>query len=64
MCKSMSVALPAADNGTDEFLAVLGHVWYSTLVAWSSGRIGFDQVTAELDRAVRVLVEPYERRRA
>ena len=46
----------------EDILAVLGHVWYSTLVAWSSGRIDFDQVTSELDRAVRVLVEPYERR--
>ncbi|HZM39370.1 MAG TPA: TetR family transcriptional regulator [Acidimicrobiales bacterium] len=45
----------------EDILAVLGHVWYSTLVAWSSGRIDFDQVTSELDRAVRVLVEPYER---
>ena len=45
-----------------DILAVLGHVWYSALVAWANGRIDFDQVTAELDRAVRVLVEPYERR--
>ena len=50
------------DRMREDILAVLGHVWYSTLVAWSSGRIDFDQVTAELDRAVRVLVEPYERR--
>jgi phosphoribosyl-ATP pyrophosphohydrolase len=40
---------------------VLGHVWYSTLVAWASDRIDFDAVIAELERAVRVLVEPYER---
>ena len=45
----------------EDILAVLGHVWYSTLVDWSSGRIDFDQVTSELDRAVRVLVEPYDR---
>ena len=41
----------------EDILAVLGHVWYSTLVAWSNGRIDFDQVMAELERAVRVLVE-------
>ena len=46
-----------------DILAVLGHVWYSTLVAWASGRSEFDVVMVELERAVRVLVEPYERRR-
>jgi TetR/AcrR family transcriptional regulator, cholesterol catabolism regulator len=47
-----------------DILAVLGHVWYSTLVAWANGRSDFATVTAELDRAVRVLVEPYEAARA
>jgi len=46
-----------------DILAVLGHVWYSTLVAWANGRISFDQVTRELDRAVHVLVDPHEQRR-
>lgn len=45
-----------------DILAVLGHVWYSTLVAWASGRSDFDVVMVELERAVRVLVEPHERR--
>ena len=45
-----------------DILAVIGHVWYSTLVAWANGRTDFDQVLAELERAVRVLVEPHERR--
>ena len=44
-----------------DIMAVLGHVWYSTLVAWANDRIDFDAVIAELDRAVRVLVEPHER---
>jgi TetR/AcrR family transcriptional regulator, cholesterol catabolism regulator len=44
-----------------DVLAVLGHVWYSTLVAWASGRSDFDAVMVELERAVRVLIEPYER---
>lgn len=39
-----------------DVVAVLGHVWYSTLVAWANGRIDFDTVTAELDRAIAVLV--------
>ena len=43
-----------------DILAVLGHVWYSTLVAWANGRTDFDRVTAELERAVRVLVEPHQ----
>ena len=45
-----------------DIMAVLGHVWYSTLVAWANGRIDFDAVVAELERAVRVVVEPYDRR--
>ncbi len=43
-----------------DIVAVLGHVWYSTLVSWANGRTDFDQVMAELDRAVRVLVEPHQ----
>jgi AcrR family transcriptional regulator len=42
-----------------DIMAVLGHVWYSALVAWANGRTDFDTVRAELDRAVRVLVSPY-----
>jgi TetR/AcrR family transcriptional regulator, cholesterol catabolism regulator len=42
-----------------DIMAVLGHVWYSALVAWANGRIDFDAVVAELDRAVRVIVGPY-----
>ena len=34
-----------------DILAVIGHVWYSTLVAWANGRTDFDRVTAELERA-------------
>ncbi|MGH9112029.1 MAG: TetR family transcriptional regulator [Acidimicrobiales bacterium] len=44
-----------------DILAVLGHVWYSTLVAWANGRIDFDTVMAELYRAVHVLVDPHDR---
>jgi hypothetical protein len=46
-----------------DVLAVVGHVWYSSLVAWANGRREFDFVASELERAVRVLVEPYERGR-
>jgi AcrR family transcriptional regulator len=42
-----------------DVMAVLGHVWYSALVAWANGRIDFDAVIAELDRAVKVLVDPH-----
>jgi AcrR family transcriptional regulator len=47
-----------------DILAVLGHVWYSTLVAWANGRIDFDAVVRELTRAVHVLVDPHDRRAA
>jgi TetR/AcrR family transcriptional regulator, cholesterol catabolism regulator len=42
-----------------DIMAVLGHVWYSALVAWANDRTDFATVMAELDRAVRVLVGPY-----
>jgi len=44
-----------------DILATLGHVWYSTLVAWGHGRRDFDWVMDELERSVRVLVEPHMR---
>jgi TetR/AcrR family transcriptional regulator, cholesterol catabolism regulator len=55
------ILVDLAPSVRSDILAVLGHVWYSTLVAWANGRIDFDQVTAELDRAVHVLVDPYDR---
>lgn len=42
-----------------DILAVLGHVWYSSLVSWANGRSTFDHVTTELERACRVLIGPY-----
>ncbi len=43
-----------------DILAVLGHVWYSSLVSWANGRATFDSVTHELERACRVLISPYD----
>jgi len=39
-----------------DVLAVLGHVWYSTLVSWANGRTDFTTVTSELERAVNALL--------
>jgi hypothetical protein len=47
-----------------DILAVLGHVWYSSLVTWANGRATFDSVTVELERACRVLITPYEQQAA
>ena len=44
-----------------DILAVLGHVWYSSLVSWANGRATFDHVTTELERACAVLISPHER---
>jgi hypothetical protein len=59
MVDGILVDLPTAVRA--DILAVIGHVWYSTLVAWAHGLGDFDTVAAELARAARVLVEPYER---
>lgn len=44
----------------DDILAVLGHVWYSSLVTWAHGRSDFDVVISELHRACRVLITPHD----
>jgi AcrR family transcriptional regulator len=43
-----------------DILAVLGHVWYSSLVTWANGRSSFDTVISELERACRALIRPHE----
>jgi TetR/AcrR family transcriptional regulator, cholesterol catabolism regulator len=43
-----------------DILAVVSHVWYSSLITWANGRRDFESVITELDRAVHVLVDPYE----
>jgi hypothetical protein len=41
-------------------LSIVGHVWYSTLTAWANGRRPFSHIYNELERAVRLLLEPYD----
>jgi AcrR family transcriptional regulator len=43
-----------------DILALISHVWYSTLVSWANGRRDFASVMTELERAARVLITPYE----
>ncbi len=43
-----------------DILAVLGHVWYSSLVTWANGRSDFDSVTSELHRACRALIPAHD----
>ena len=57
MGDTILVDLPADVRA--DILDVLGHVWYSTLVAWANGRNEFAFVTRELERAARALVEPH-----
>ena len=42
-------------------LSIVGHVWYSTLTAWANGRRPFSHIYNELERAVTLLLAPYER---
>ena len=44
-----------------DIMAVLGHVWYSSLVSWANGRSSFDTVISELERACRALIAPHEK---
>ena len=48
------------DDTRDTILSIVGHVWYSTLNSWANGRRPFTGVYSELERAVRLLLAPYE----
>jgi AcrR family transcriptional regulator len=39
---------------------LIGHVWYSTLARWANGLMPLDEVAPELERMVRLVVEPYD----
>jgi TetR/AcrR family transcriptional regulator, cholesterol catabolism regulator len=39
---------------------LLGHVWYSTLAQWANGLMPLEDVGDELERMVRLVVEPYD----
>jgi AcrR family transcriptional regulator len=41
-------------------LAIIGHVWFSALLGWAIGRSPISQVGDELERAVRLLLAPYD----
>ena len=43
----------------DDILAVLQHVWYSTLISWANGRRDVRTIGEELERAARLLLAPY-----
>ena len=44
----------------DDVLAVLQHVWYSTLISWANGRREVRSIGEELERAARLLLAPWE----
>jgi AcrR family transcriptional regulator len=39
---------------------LIGHVWYSTLAQWANGLMPLDEVAAELERMVRLVVDQYD----
>ncbi len=47
----------------EDVVIVLGHVWLSTLIGWSNGRIQFSQVAQQLGMAVQLLIDDDYRRR-
>ncbi len=42
----------------EDVIAVINHVWLSTLIGWSNGRIEFGEVSNQLAMAVRLLLAP------
>jgi TetR/AcrR family transcriptional regulator, cholesterol catabolism regulator len=41
-------------------ISVVGHVFYSTLTSWAQGRHPFSHIMKELEKAIRLLLAPYE----
>lgn len=41
-------------------LAIIRHVWFSALLGWAIGRSPISQVGDELERAVRLILAPYD----
>jgi AcrR family transcriptional regulator len=41
-------------------ISVVGHVFYSTLTGWAQGRHPFSHIMKELEKAIRLLLAPYE----
>jgi AcrR family transcriptional regulator len=41
----------------DNVIDIVNHVWLSTLIAWSNGRIQFSQVSQQLAMTVRMLLD-------
>lgn len=54
------VLAPLDPETRDDVIAVMSHVWYSTLTSWAIGRTDFVRVTSELARAAHALLDPLE----
>lgn len=51
---------PLDEETRGDIMSLLGHVWYSTLVGWANGRRTFSYVVEEIERAIRLVLRPYE----
>ncbi len=60
MYRIMAAALPDDPDSvrTHDTIRVLGHVWFSCLVSWTSGVGDIDRVRSEVDTAARLLLAP------
>ena len=45
-----------SEDELDGIVAVLQHVWYSTLIGWANGRVELHAIGDELERAARLLL--------
>lgn len=45
-----------SEEETEDIVAVLRHVWYSSMMSWANGRVPITAVGDELERAARVLL--------
>jgi len=51
-----SIVVGVSDDELEGIIAVLQHVWYSSLTSWASGRTPLSTVGDELERAARLLL--------
>lgn len=62
MAETMAMAFPSDFDGArrDDIVRTLGHVWFSSLVAWVNNWFGINQTGDELEIAAHLLLDQYD----
>jgi AcrR family transcriptional regulator len=59
-CALRSALEPLGPEAAETTIGILNHVWNSALQQWVSGRLPIDHVYEVLEKACRLMLDPYE----